>query len=127
MPEKLLEIDLKCYSYKELDKDFLKEKALFFKNMCLRFIENDIHVKNEFESRKELINRCINGEVDNFVKSIGQTYEEYEKLLPKDVGQAWAEFILYLTNCITKSSDEFIVKNNRYYISVKSSDWRGDG
>lgn len=118
---KLLEIDPQYFSYKALDKEFLKEKALFFKNTCLRFIENDIHVRNEFESRKELINRCVNKEVDSFIKSIGHTYEEHEKLLPKDVSQAWAEFILYLTNCITKSSDEFIVKNGRYYISVKSS------
>jgi hypothetical protein len=113
-----LEVDVKSFSYKVLDKKFLKEKAVNFKNSCLSFVEKDIHVKNEFESRKNIVKKCENEEIDVFWAPISQTYEEYEKLLPAEVSQAWAELILYLTNCITKTIDELIVKGDRYYVEV---------
>lgn len=47
-------------------------------------------VRNELSSRKELIDKCERKEIGNFIDSLGQTYEEYEKLLPTEVSQAWA-------------------------------------
>jgi len=41
MINKLLEIDPKNFSYKEIDKDFLKSKAITFKKTCINYLDGE--------------------------------------------------------------------------------------
>lgn len=118
MINKLLEVDPKKFSYKEIDKDVLRFKAINFKRICMNYFNENIHVRNEFSSRKELIEKCERREIGSFINSLGQTYEEYERLLPMEVSQAWASFNLYLINCVSEKFDNLIVIDNRYYVSI---------
>lgn len=114
---KLLEIDPVNYKYKKFEKVVLKKKAEIFKEHCLYHVDSNVHVQNELGSRMDLIEKCINGGFEDFVKSIGVTYEEYERLLPYEVSQAWSSLKLYLTNHITKTKEEFVVHEGRYYVT----------
>lgn len=116
MITKLLEIDAKLLKYKNFDKDVLKSRASFFKNVCVKFIEDDFHVKNEYQARESLVAECENKKIEDFFTCLGQTHEEYEKLLPQEVSHAWALLRLYLTNCVIQKEEQFVKKDNKYYV-----------
>ncbi len=114
---KLVEIDPVTFTYKHLDKSVLRKKARNFKDACMKFIDENINVKKDNASRESLILKCEQGAINDFDLSIGHTYEEYEKLLPNEVDDAWSSFNLYITNCVTKNSEEFVIEHGRYFVS----------